>query len=128
MVNFGALYERKLLLALKQCEGIAPEWILLGGKKEQNEDDRQCLTRELTKETRNDVRRLLKNTELFGAFIGIVPNNNLVLSTVYTKRVEKILKPHSEIQEIKPFSYENLLNDPLVSEATRKTAMALYEK
>ena len=43
------------------------------------------------------------------------------------KLVEKILTPDSEIREIKPFSYEDIMNEQLVSETTRKTAAALHE-
>lgn len=72
VVNFAAIHERKLLLGLKQSESSASEWVLLGGKKGQEEDDRQCLTR-AHKEIRNDARKLLENTELFGAFVSSTP-------------------------------------------------------
>lgn len=129
VVNLAAIYHNELLLGFQHQEDGNSLWVPLGGKKESGENDYTCLLRELTAGTKNNVRMLMENIELFGAFIGKTPKGNTsFLATVYMKRMEKILQPNSAISLIQSFSFGAALRESHISETTRQIATALYQK
>ena len=96
-----------------------------GGKRDPGETDHQALEREVFEET--SVSLLKDSIEYFETFLSPAdgkPNTNVSIKA-YFAEYEGVLKPSSEIEELKWVSFEDR---GLCSEASRKIVEALESK
>lgn len=105
-IAFIYLKDGKILSTLSKGKDA---YYIPGGKREGSESDEETLIRECKEELTIDI---LKNTiEYYGTFEAQAhgkAESILVKMTCYTAEFNGILKPDSEIEEIKWLDYSNL--------------------
>lgn len=110
--NVGLIYikEKKLLVVHPKGKNI---FYQPGGKKEKNENDEECLVRELKEELSIDV--ILSTIKFYATFKAQAhgkPQGVIVTMNCYTAEFSGELKASSEIEEFKYFSYKEKNQTP----------------
>ncbi len=122
--------DNKVILGYKD-RGTGGMWIPLGGKREFGENDESCIRRELSEELLIEpgaLESIIEKLEWLGKFEGRTPNTGTpVVAAAYGVRIFELPSPNSEIQELRSFSSEECLQNPLVSEATKAMVLRLLE-
>lgn len=98
------LVENKKTLVLKSRGKDV--WFTPGGKREEGEDDKQALVREIKEELSVDIKP--DTIKLYGVFEAQAfgkPEGTTVRITCYSADYSGELKPNTEIEELSWFSY-----------------------
>lgn len=102
------------------------KYYIPGGKRESGENDEQTLVREISEEL--NVQIIYNTIEYFGTFKAQsdgAKEGILVKMTCYKAKYDGVLKPASEIEEIKWLNYKDL---DIISEVDKKIFKFLKEK
>ncbi len=118
VVGVAVISDRRILLLLKDRNGI-PAWILPGGKpKDGTESEIDCLKREVAEELPNFIMGV---GDFYSEFFGVAPHSGVqILVRVYFATFDGgDITPAAEISRARFFSRDQAERVPL-SDVTRK--------
>jgi ADP-ribose pyrophosphatase YjhB (NUDIX family) len=114
------LKNKKILLVKKK-----ETWILPGGKKELNEDNIQCLKREINEELSNTK---LKNIKYYKEFFGTSPHNkNKIRAITYFSDIDGKLNNIRKEDTVSKLNWTNNFSKYKISNITMKIIKSLQE-
>jgi len=97
-------------------------WILPGGKPKHDEDNMQCLSREIREEL---PQLALQNPKYFGTFVGMTPHKGDKLQAeVYLAEASGEINPSAEINKAEWIKTPEEYN---LSDITRKIVLSLRQ-
>lgn len=132
MVNLCPITEDyKVVLGYKHREGKNPMWIMIGGKRDGNETDAECVVREIMEELNIDaesVQKWVKEMIFVGIFEGLTPHKHSLHVRAFAVEIGTLVwGPNEEILKVQAFSYTELMDELLVSNTTKAIATKMFE-